>query len=154
MRKLKGYMTGFNMSLTNDRFFNVIKHTNFSVSDLMLSVLTDKSLTTNQKAILGVIFDDVFSASQLNDLGDGTPYLAHYMASDVLVESDNTLEVSERINTDYFNKELGITKRAIFNNLHDLVNKGIINFGRKKFSEHGRITLNLGYLVNNYYKGE
>lgn len=152
MRKLKGYLTGMNINLTTERYEN-INCLKFKVSDLLLSVLIDKRLNSTEKAILGVIFDNVFSSkgNEVNYFMDENCNI-NYFASDVTVYKDSVLEVNTDINTKYLCIELDTSKRTIFNNLYSLIDKGIISFGREGFSEYGKIRLNIGFLVSEYYK--
>ena len=151
MRKLKGYLTGMNINLTTERYEN-INCLKFKVSDLLLSVLIDKRLNSTEKAILGVIFDNVFSSkgNEVNYFMDENCNI-NYFASDVTVYKDSVLEVNTDINTKYLCIELDTSKRTIFNNLYSLIDKGIISFGREGFSEYGKIRLNIGFLVSEYY---
>ena len=152
MRKLKGYLTGMNINLTTERYEN-INCLKFKVSDLLLSVLIDKRLNSTEKAILGVIFDNVFSSkgNEVNYFMDEYCNIK-YFASDVTVYKDSVLEVNTDINTKYLCIELDTSKRTIFNNLYSLIDKGIISFGREGFSEYGKIRLNIGFLLSEYYK--
>ena len=152
MRKLKGYLTGMNINFTTERYEN-INCLKFKVSDLLLSVLIDKRLNSTEKAILGVIFDNVFSSkgNEVNYFMDENCNI-NYFASDVTVYKDSVLEVNTDINTKYLCIELDTSKRTIFNNLYSLIDKGIISFGREGFSEYGKIRLNIGFLVSEYYK--
>ena len=99
MRKLKGYLTGMNINLTTERYEN-INCLKFKVSDLLLCVLIDKRLNSTEKAILGVIFDNVFSSkgNEVNYFMDENCYI-NYFASDVTVYKDSVLEVYTDINT-------------------------------------------------------
>ena len=151
MRKLKNYISGMNVNLTEEKFYyvNCLK---FKVSDLLLSILIDKRLNSTEKAILGIIFDDTFSSecSSINDfMGESK---LEYFASDVTVYKDTVLEIDASINTKYLCIKLETSKRTIFNNLYSLIDKGIISFGREGFSEYGKIRLNIGFLVSEYYK--
>ena len=141
-----------NINLTTERYEN-INCLKFKVSDLLLSVLIDKRLNSTEKAILGVIFDNVFSSkgNEVNYFMDENCNI-NYFASDVTVYKDSVLEVNTDINTKYLCIELDTSKRTIFNNLYSLIDKGIISFGREGFSEYGKIRLNIGFLVSEYYK--
>lgn len=151
MRKLKNYLTGMNVDLTEERFYNT-KCLKFKASDLLLSILIDKRLNSTEKAILGIIFDDTFSSecSSINDfMGESK---LEYFASDVTVYKDTVLEIEDYINTKYLCIALETSKRTIFNNLYSLIDKGIISFGREGFSEYGKIRLNIGFLISEYYR--
>ena len=149
MRKLKNYLTGMNIDLTEERFYNT-KCLKFKASDLLLSILIDKRLNSTEKAILGIIFDESFS-SKCKDSMSGN-FNLEYFVSDITVYKDTVLEIEDYINTKYLCIALETSKRTIFNNLYSLIDKGIINFGREGFSEYGKIRLNIGFLVSKYYK--
>ena len=149
MRKLKNYLTGMNIDLTEERFYNT-KCLKFKVSDLLLSILIDKRLNSTEKAILGIIFDESFS-SKCKDSISGN-FNLEYFVSDITVYKDTVLEIEDYINTKYLCIALETSKRTIFNNLYSLIDKGIISFGREGFSEYGKIRLNIGFLVSKYYK--
>lgn len=149
MRKLKNYLTGMNIDLTEERFYNT-KCLKFKVSDLLLSILIDKRLNSTEKAILGIIFDESFS-SKCKDSISGN-FNLEYFVSDITVYEDTVLEIEDYINTKYLCIALETSKRTIFNNLYSLIDKGIISFGREAFSEYGKIRLNIGFLVSKYYK--
>jgi hypothetical protein len=149
MRKLKNYLTGMNIDLTEERFYNT-KCLKFKASDLLLSVLIDKRLNSTEKAILGIIFDESFS-SKCKDSISGN-FNLEYFVSDITVYKDTVLEIEDYINTKYLCIALETSKRTIFNNLYSLIDKGIISFGREAFSEYGKIRLNIGFLVSKYYK--
>ena len=149
MRKLKDYLTGMNIDLTEERFYNT-KCLKFKASDLLLSILIDKRLNSTEKAILGIIFDESFS-SKCKDSISGN-FNLEYFVSDITVYKDTVLEIEDYINTKYLCIALETSKRTIFNNLYSLIDKGIISFGREGFSEYGKIRLNIGFLVSEYYK--
>ena len=75
-----------------------------------------------------------------------------YFVSDITVYKDTVLEIEDYINTKYLCIALETSKRTIFNNLYSLIDKGIINFGREGFSEYGKIRLNIGFLISEYYR--
>jgi hypothetical protein len=75
-----------------------------------------------------------------------------YFASDITVYKDTVLEIEDYINTKYLCIALETSKRTIFNNLYSLIDKGIISFGREGFSEYGKIRLNIGFLISEYYR--
>ena len=149
MRKLKNYLTGMNIDLTEERFYNT-KCLKFKVSDLLLSILIDKRLNSTEKAILGIIFDESFS-SKCKDSISGN-FNLEYFVSDITVYKDTVLEIEDYINTKYLCIALETSKRTIFNNLYSLIDKGIISFGREGFSEYGKIRLNIGFLISEYYR--
>ena len=149
MRKLKDYLTGMNIDLTEERFYNT-KCLKFKVSDLLLSILIDKRLNSTEKAILGIIFDESFS-SKCKDSISGN-FNLEYFVSDITVYKDTVLEIEDYINTKYLCIALETSKRTIFNNLYSLIDKGIISFGREGFSEYGKIRLNIGFLISEYYR--
>lgn len=149
MRKLKNYLTGMNIDLTEERFYNT-KCLKFKVSDLLLSILIDKRLNSTEKAILGIIFDESFS-SKCKDSMSGN-FNLEYFVSDITVYKDTVLEIEDYINTKYLCISLETSKRTIFNNLYSLIDKGIISFGREGFSEYGKIRLNIGFLISEYYR--
>ena len=149
MRKLKDYLTGMNIDLTEERFYNTIC-LKFKVSDLLLSILIDKRLNSTEKAILGIIFDESFS-SKCKDSISGN-FNLEYFVSDITVYKDTVLEIEDYINTKYLCIALETSKRTIFNNLYSLIDKGIISFGREGFSEYGKIRLNIGFLISEYYR--
>ena len=149
MRKLKNYITGMNVNLTEERFYNT-RCLKFKIADILLSILIDKRLNSSEKAILGIIFDESFS-SKCKDSMSGN-FNLEYFASDVTVYKDTVLEIEDYINTKYLCIALETSKRTIFNNLYSLIDKGIISFGREGFSEYGKIRLNIGFLVSEYYK--
>ena len=149
MRKLKNYLTGMNIDLTEERFYNT-KCLKFKASDLLLSILIDKRLNSTEKAILGIIFDESFS-SKCKDSMSGN-FNLEYFASDVTVYKDTVLEIEDYINTKYLCIALETSKKTIFNNLYSLIDKGIISFGREGFSEYGKIRLNIGFLISEYYR--
>ena len=149
MRKLKNYLTGMNIDLTEERFYNT-KCLKFKVSDLLLSILIDKRLNSTEKAILGIIFDESFS-SKCKDSISGN-FNLEYFVSDITVYKDTVLEIEDYINTKYLCISLETSKRTIFNNLYSLIDKGIISFGREGFSEYGKIRLNIGFLISEYYR--
>jgi hypothetical protein len=149
MRKLKNYLTGMNIDLTEERFYNT-KCLKFKASDLLLSVLIDKRLNSTEKAILGIIFDESFS-SKCKDSMSGN-FNLEYFVSDITVYKDTVLEIEDYINTKYLCIALETSKRTIFNNLYSLIDKGIISFGREGFSEYGKIRLNIGFLISEYYR--
>jgi hypothetical protein len=149
MRKLKNYLTGMNIDLTEERFYNT-KCLKFKASDLLLSILIDKRLNSTEKAILGIIFDESFS-SECKDSMSGN-FNLEYFVSDITVYKDTVLEIEDYINTKYLCIALETSKRTIFNNLYSLIDKGIISFGREGFSEYGKIRLNIGFLISEYYR--
>ena len=149
MRKLKDYLTGMNIDLTEERFYNT-KCLKFKVSDLLLSILIDKRLNSTEKAILGIIFDESFS-SKCKDSISGN-FNLEYFVSDITVYKDTVLEIEDYINTKYLCIALETSKKTIFNNLYSLIDKGIISFGREGFSEYGKIRLNIGFLISEYYR--
>ena len=149
MRKLKDYLTGMNIDLTEERFYNT-KCLKFKASDLLLSILIDKRLNSTEKAILGIIFDESFS-SKCKDSMSGN-FNLEYFVSDITVYKDTVLEIEDYINTKYLCIALETSKRTIFNNLYSLIDKGIISFGREGFSEYGKIRLNIGFLISEYYR--
>ena len=149
MRKLKNYLTGINVDLTEERFYNT-KCLKFKASDLLLSILIDKRLNSTEKAILGIIFDESFS-SKCKDSISGN-FNLEYFVSDITVYKDTVLEIEDYINTKYLCIALETSKRTIFNNLYSLIDKGIISFGREGFSEYGKIRLNIGFLISEYYR--
>ena len=149
MRKLKNYLTGMNIDLTEERFYNT-KCLKFKASDLLLSILIDKRLNSTEKAILGIIFDESFS-SKCKDSISGN-FNLEYFVSDITVYEDTVLEIEDYINTKYLCIALETSKRTIFNNLYSLIDKGIISFGREGFSEYGKIRLNIGFLISEYYR--
>jgi hypothetical protein len=149
MRKLKNYLTGMNIDLTEERFYNT-KCLKFKASDLLLSILIDKRLNSTEKAILGIIFDESFS-SKCKDSMSGN-FNLEYFVSDITVYKDTVLEIEDYINTKYLCIALETSKRTIFNNLYSLIDKGIISFGREGFSEYGKIRLNIGFLISEYYR--
>lgn len=149
MRKLKDYLTGMNIDLTEERFYNT-KCLKFKASDLLLSILIDKRLNSTEKAILGIIFDESFS-SKCKDSISGN-FNLEYFVSDITVYKDTVLEIEDYINTKYLCIALETSKRTIFNNLYSLIDKGIISFGREGFSEYGKIRLNIGFLISEYYR--
>jgi hypothetical protein len=149
MRKLKNYLTGMNIDLTEERFYNT-KCLKFKASDLLLSILIDKRLNSTEKAILGIIFDESFS-SKCKDSISGN-FNLEYFVSDITVYKDTVLEIEDYINTKYLCIALETSKRTIFNNLYSLIDKGIISFGREGFSEYGKIRLNIGFLISEYYR--
>ena len=149
MRKLKDYLTGMNIDLTEERFYNT-KCLKFKTSDLLLSILIDKRLNSTEKAILGIIFDESFS-SKCKDSISGN-FNLEYFVSDITVYKDTVLEIEDYINTKYLCIALETSKRTIFNNLYSLIDKGIISFGREGFSEYGKIRLNIGFLISEYYR--
>ena len=126
MRKLKNYLTGMNIDLTEERFYNT-KCLKFKASDLLLSILIDKRLNSTEKAILGIIFDESFS-SKCKDSISGN-FNLEYFVSDITVYKDTVLEIEDYINTKYLCIALETSKRTIFNNLYSLIDKGIISFG-------------------------
>lgn len=150
-RKLKNYIVNCNIDLT-DEMFNINTHIRFTVCDLLFSILADKKLTSTEKSILGIVIENCLGGSQYIGYDSGEGAYAYLMASDVTCYKNSTLDVPTNITTDYLSYNLKMTKKAIFNNIHSLIEKGIIDFGREKFSEYGRITLNIGYLVNEYYR--
>lgn len=149
MRKLKNYLTGMNVDLTEERFYNT-KCLKFKASDLLLSILIDKRLNSTEKAILGIIFDESFS-SKCKDSISGN-FNLEYFVSDITVYKDTVLEIEDYINTKYLCIALEASKKTIFNNLYSLIDKGIISFGREGFSEYGKIRLNIGFLISEYYR--
>ena len=151
MRKLKNYITGMNVNLTEERFYNT-RCLKFKIADILLSILIDKRLNSTEKAILGIIFDETFSSecSSIDNFMEGSKI--EYFTSDITVYEDTVLEIEDYINTKYLCIALETSKRTIFNNLYSLIDKGIISFGREAFSEYGKIRLNIGFLVSKYYK--
>ena len=149
MRKLKNYLTGMNIDLTEERFYNT-KCLKFKASDLLLSILIDKRLNSTEKAILGIIFDESFS-SKCKDSISGN-FNLEYFVSDITVYKDTVLEIEDYINTKYLCIALETSKKTIFNNLYSLIDKGIISFGREGFSEYWKIRLNIGFLISEYYR--
>lgn len=160
MRELKGYSTNMDLDFRKDdnerglRTFNASKSISFSVSDLLISTLTDKRLNSTEKSILGIIYDDIFSRFDIEELWGGEKIEVGYIASSVKADIDSEEEVSSDITTKYLQIELDLSKRTIFSNLYSLVEKGIISFRRESFSEFGRIRINLGYIVSRYYRKE
>lgn len=153
MRNLRKYSTGVNFDFTNNKFEH-INNIKFNLSDLMISVLVDKRFSSTEKGILGVIFDETFNSSDVFDMGNNEKVNVEYIASDIKIKKDTIVNISEQINTKFLSDKLETTSRTIFTNLHSLIDKGIIEFKREKFSEYGRIKLNLGFLVTDYYKWE
>ena len=149
MRKLKNYLTGMNIDLTEERFYNT-RCLKFKIADILLSILIDKRLNSTEKAILGIIFDESFS-SKCKDSISGN-FNLEYFVSDITVYKDTVLEIEDYINTKYLCIALETSKRTIFNNLYSLIDKGIISFGREGFSEYGKIRLNIGFLISEYYR--
>ena len=149
MRKLKNYITGMNVNLTEERFYNT-RCLKFKIADILLSILIDKRLNSTEKAILGIIFDESFS-SKCKDSISGN-FNLEYFVSDITVYEDTVLEIEDYINTKYLCIALETSKRTIFNNLYSLIDKGIISFGREGFSEYGKIRLNIGFLISEYYR--
>ena len=149
MRKLKNYITGMNVNLTEERFYNT-RCLKFKIADILLSILIDKRLNSTEKAILGIIFDESFS-SKCKDSISGN-FNLEYFVSDITVYKDTVLEIEDYINTKYLCIALETSKRTIFNNLYSLIDKGIISFGREGFSEYGKIRLNIGFLISEYYR--
>lgn len=151
MRKLQGYLTGVNADFTKqekglktriDDNFKKVK-----VSDILLSILIDKKLNSTEKAILGIIFDNTFSTKQnYEDYGD-----VKYFVSDLSINNDTSIEIDSKINTRLLCYQLDTSKKTIFTNIHNLMDKGIITFTREDFSGYGKIKLNIGFLVSEYY---
>ena len=98
------------------------------------SSTANESITFTDTEIVGTILP-VFSS----EIGDA-------------VYEDTVLEIEDYINTKYLCIALETSKRTIFNNLYSLIDKGIISFGREGFSEYGKIRLNIGFLISEYYR--
>ena len=151
VRKLKDYMTNTKLDFTNDKYTN-INQIYLCVSDLFISIMTDKRLNSTEKTILGIILEDAFTGIRNEDLGDGKLYEVGYIASDIKCYKDTVINISEYITTDYLVKEINTTKKTIFNNIYSLVEKKLISFGREGFSEYGKIKLNIGFIASEFYK--
>ena len=151
VRKLKDYMTNTKLDFTNDKYTN-INQIYLCVSDLFISIMTDKRLNSTEKTILGIILEDAFTGIRNEDLGDGKLYEVGYIASDIKCYKDTVINISEYITTDYLVKEINTTKKTIFNNIYSLVDKKLISFGREGFSEYGKIKLNIGFIASEFYK--
>lgn len=151
MRKLKGYLTGVNADFTkNEEGIKVKIDNNFKkvkVSDILLSILIDKRLNSTEKAILGIIFDNTFSTTD-NYSGHGD---VKYFVSDLSINNDTSIEINPKVNTKLLCAQLDTSKKTIFTNIHNLMDKGIITFVREDFSGYGKIKLNIGFLVSEYY---
>lgn len=151
-RKLKGYIVNTNMNLTDENFFNITKHINFTLCDLLFSILSDKKLNSTEKSILGLILENSLSSKSYMDYGDGDECEVNSMVLNITCYKNSVLEVPHNITTDFLASSLRTSKRTIFNNLYSLIEKNIISFGREGFSEYGKIRINIGYVVSEYYK--
>ena len=76
MRKLKRFNTNTNLNLTSKDTENVSTfkrttiddiYSNISVSDLMLSILTDNDLSSTEKSIIGLFIDNLLSFDENYD---------------------------------------------------------------------------------------
>ncbi|HSQ87517.1 hypothetical protein [Romboutsia sp.] len=160
MRKLSKFWQNYNLDLraateeqsprmkkTNVKDFE----TKFNISDLMLSIMTDKRLNSTEKALIGLFIEETLAAAQTYNDGEKDINVLTF-PFEINVDKDTSITLAAALTTKKISCILDISLPTVFNNISSLKEKGIITFDRYKFGEFARIGFNIGYLVLNYYK--
>ena len=154
MRKLKRFNTNTNLNLTSKDTENVSTfkrttiddiYSNISVSDLMLSILTDNDLSSTEKSIIGLFIDNLLSFDENYD-----EYKIEFFPTVISIDIDSSIKLSS-IRAIYIHKPLNISLQSTIRNMNNLKIKGIIDFEKYENGKYINICFNIGELSYKYF---
>ena len=154
MRKLKRFSTNTNLDLTSKSIKNVntFKRTsvndiysNVSMSDLMLSVLTDSDLNSIEKSIIGFFIDNSLSFNE-----DYEGYKVELFPTTISIDIDSSLKANS-IKAMYIYKTLNISLQSVIRNMNNLKIKTIIDFEKYESGKYINVCFNIGKLSYKYF---
>ena len=154
MRKLKRFNTNTNLDLTskNVESVNTFKRTsindiysNVSVSDLMLSVLTDSDLNCIEKSIIGLFIDNSLSFDE-----DYEEYKIEFFPTVISVDINSSIKANS-VKAMYIYKTLSISLHSVVRNMNNLKSKSIIDFEKYEDGRYINICFNIGKLSYKYF---
>ena len=154
MRKLKRFNTNTNLDLTskNVESVNTFKRTsindiysNVSVSDLMLSVLTDSDLNCIEKSIIGLFIDNSLSFDE-----DYEECKIEFFPTVISVDINSSIKANS-VKAMYIYKALSISLHSVVRNMNNLKSKGIIDFEKYENGRYINICFNIGKLSYKYF---
>ena len=154
MRKLKRFNTNTNLNLTSKDTENVSAfkrttiddiYSNISVSDLMLSILTDNDLSSTEKSIIGLFIDNLLSFDENYD-----EYKIEFFPTVISIDIDSSIKLSS-IRAIYIHKPLNISLQSTIRNMNNLKIKGIIDFEKYENGKYINVCFNIGELSYKYF---
>ena len=154
MRKLKRFNTNTNLNLTSKDTENVSTfkrttiddiYSNISVSDLMLSILTDNDLSSTEKSIIGLFIDNLLSFDENYD-----EYKIEFFPTVISIDIDSSIKLSS-IRAIYIHKPLNISLQSTIRNMNNLKIKGIIDFEKYENGKYINVCFNIGELSYKYF---